>query len=502
MSGLHNFFRETHRCFKQAGLLSPVLWLCCLILIAQGCANTSWKFPKVAQKEKPAAFGPEPSLTDIVAHLNHQIETVDSWRATNVSVSATGVPVPLPGKVAVQKPNNLRIMVNSPTGSPEVDLGSNNQELWAWINQMEPKCIMTCSHTNVGALQQQYQVPLKMEWVQQILGMRMYDAGRLQMERMSSEPNLVYLVEHDIDGRGAPVKKVAVFDLKLGHVVAHQIFDKEETLMAFAELSDYQKDAQGNELPHKIRMQLVAQRMGLTLHLKHIDINPEGMAGDMWNVPKIAGSPIQDIGLAFQMQNQQTPQYSSAQAQPVSGPWDQQLNTQQQIQPVNNQQTINPTTADNGPRMVTEYNTTPNGYLEKNTRWINSDGSSALVNQSSGQAHIQQQQQSTNPWNQQYSPQAGSANVPKTANAPANPAYEWTTQKMPMNSQNMNPQAMDNFQTSNVPARNVSMPQANNPVQQVSGTATLPPAGYSAEASSPSSDPHPQEQGLWRWLYR
>lgn len=270
-----------------------------------GCPSMSTyvrsKMPFLAEEY---ALAPESSLTEIVSHLNRTSAQVDSWRSTDarLQISGVGKMFPLSAMMAVEEPSRLRLVVtNGLDGQHEVDLGSNDDRFWFWARPRGEgvKNVLTVSHNELTKMKHELPFPVEPRWLMEVLGVTEYDAAKLRLEKNSNVLHLVNLVSVDSSTGPPGLKRITEVDLRDGRVSAHRLIGPNGQLVAEAKLTEYRKSPiDGVYLPHKMKLNWPEMDKQLTISLKSMEVNPQAMSGEIWNVPDIRDCPVRELTAA------------------------------------------------------------------------------------------------------------------------------------------------------------------------------------------------------------
>jgi hypothetical protein len=267
------------------------------LLVSPGCTQ-SRMFQNPFRREAACVLSPDPSLPEVVAHLNNNISRVQAWRSTDVSIRtlANGMPVTLSASIAVQQTRNFRLLARSPFGEEAV-LGSNDERFWFWMNRNDPHALFTVRHDEISLAQQRVNIPFQPDWLLEVLGVIPIIPTEIELQPDLTDSGVLSLVSERTSPSGQPVRRVILVDKCHGHTVAHSLYDASNQLIAKAELGNYQLDpATGAMLPHRISLEWPQAGLGMTMSVGSLEVNPLVMPAQFWEVPRTPN--IQPVDLA------------------------------------------------------------------------------------------------------------------------------------------------------------------------------------------------------------
>jgi hypothetical protein len=195
--------------------------------------------------------------------------------------------------LAVERPRNFRLMVRGPVGQ-EADFGANDERFWFWIRRNEPKHVFFARHADAGHVQQ---LPFQPDWLMEALGVVPIIEEEWLMQPVSAS-GLVSLVSERVSATGQPVRRVMIVDPCQGAIVAHELHDPVQGLIARAELNDYRRDPQsGIMLPHRVNLDWRQANMSMTMRIGPIEVNPSHFDATVWELPSYGNEfPPLDLG--------------------------------------------------------------------------------------------------------------------------------------------------------------------------------------------------------------
>ncbi|MFG0296451.1 MAG: hypothetical protein ACF8PG_11150 [Maioricimonas sp. JB045] len=281
---------------------SRVMIVALVIVNLTGCALHSRLFPPAPFSDQaPCALPPTASKDQVIAHLNQNItgaaggSGIVAWRSSHVQIRMPGLP-PLPATLAVEAPRNLRLRVSNPfTGGEEVDMGSNDEQFWVWMKQMDPPQVITARHEELPFAGQYLPIPFQPDWLIEVLGVIPMDPTEYQMEPATPDSRIVELVANRISPTGQQVRRVVRVDRCHGIVLEHRLETPQRQLIARATLAKHHRDAAtGHVMPGLYVIRWPQAQAQLSISVNKVDVNPRSVAG-VWDVPHKPGCPQVDL---------------------------------------------------------------------------------------------------------------------------------------------------------------------------------------------------------------
>jgi hypothetical protein len=250
------------------------------------------------RQQQPCVLPPEVPTPQLVEHLNGNIARVRAWRCAGAQVRIEGAPASLSAQIAVENPKNFRMVISSTLTGPEADLGSNGERLWFWTRRSQPELIYTARHDQLHQLRGRVPLPFQPEWLMEVLGVVPIDASTITARKPVEGQRLVRLISDQTSLDGQPVRRQIVVDTCRGHIVAHELFDASDQLIARATLGDYRVDAPGGvAVPHKLDVKWPSAQMAMSMSLRRVDVNPQVMPASLWQLPENRNSTPYDVVL-------------------------------------------------------------------------------------------------------------------------------------------------------------------------------------------------------------
>ena len=277
-----------------------IVALLCIITLP-GCAGMKGfgnrhTIDTMASVPKPR-WADDPQVEEVVDHLNRNVDKLQAWRANSVKIRAKvdNIYVPLKGTLAVERGRHLRLVVDSLVGN-EVDIGSNDERFWIWAKRMPPPQYVFCRHEQMDDVRQSMGIPFEPEWLMQALGVAPLSAVGMKLE-IEPTARQARLVQQITSAHGKPLRKVILVDLPRGVILEHSVYDYHGQRVAVAKLEDHQHDkASGVVLPRRVKLDCPQSDLSLVMNLGPVEINPRGIPSQIWDMPKLSGYQMVDLG--------------------------------------------------------------------------------------------------------------------------------------------------------------------------------------------------------------
>jgi len=272
---------------NESCLAKPIL--CLLVLTVSlscgpGCSPTRM-FQNPFRPPVPCVLSPDPSLTEVVNHINDNIGLIHGWRSTDVSIQAAqggGMSVRLSAVIAVEQTRRFRLSARSPFGN-EADFGSNDERFWFFMKRLDAHHVYTVAHNEMHMVQDRLQIPFEPDWLMEVLGVIPIIGAEFELHPDLTDSGVLSLVSERVSPNGEPVRRVILVDKCRGHVVAHSLYDASNQLIAKAELSRYEPDStSGAMLPHRIGLEWPQAGLKMTMNLGGIEVNPVAVSEQTW----------------------------------------------------------------------------------------------------------------------------------------------------------------------------------------------------------------------------
>ncbi len=276
-----------------------LLWLA----LSSGCESMRhWITVGPRAAAEPCVLAADATADEIIDTLNDNITKLYAWRSTDVKITAkqAGVPMTFSAVMAVESPRKLRLVVNSLVGN-EVDLGSNPERFWFWMRRGEPHGVMTATYEDVNDGKPMGPLPFQPDWLVEALGVIPITGADFTMHEQPHDPRTrrairrVAFVGDQVTPQGRTIKRTMLVDACHGVIVEHSLRDASGRLLARAVLGNYQREANGVRMPHRIDLSWPDSGVELTMRIGNIEVNPTTISEQTWAMPVYPDSPVIDL---------------------------------------------------------------------------------------------------------------------------------------------------------------------------------------------------------------
>lgn len=243
-------------------------------------------------------LGQNPTLEEVVAVVNANVDKIHSWKADHVKISANngGISMPVSGHLYVEREHRLRLEVTSIAGK-EVDFGSNDEIFWIWSkrgNGPNPP-VYFASHQDLDLAQKQFPIPFEPKWLMEALSIAPLTTEQVRMETAPGVAEIQLISDHVLPS-GQPVRKIVKVDACRGRVVEHSTYDANMRPLVRVRMSDHRLDKNtGALLPRYVKLDWPQQEMSMEMNLGLIEVNPSSIPAVVWQ-PEIKGARMENLG--------------------------------------------------------------------------------------------------------------------------------------------------------------------------------------------------------------
>jgi hypothetical protein len=203
-----------------------------------------------------------------VAQWNANAQKIDSVICRRVEIDGKSEDqiYSLNAQMAYQRTNRFRLSATSPMGKSEVDLGSNEDEIWFWIARATPPAVYFCKREQLPNVR--LGTPFQPDWLMEAMGVMPVD---LKLYRPGDADTAEYftLVAEQRSPTGEPVIKRIVFNRRSQRIDAFELFNLKGGLLARAEVLEYHDNPEaGVFLPRVVQVEWPQTDTKLKLRLQ------------------------------------------------------------------------------------------------------------------------------------------------------------------------------------------------------------------------------------------
>ncbi len=189
---------------------------------------------------EPLPQVPSLGVAQIVEDHNRNASLVRSLEASP-SVSVSGrAGGGASGRMALVRPREFRLTLDTTLGRSVADLGSNGEEFWVWSANSQEKEYFVGRYDDTGLVAPD--LMFQPDWIVEALGLRVIppdESRSITAEKGDSSGNVI-LVHHRTDSRGTPSLKKTLVDRQTGQIQQHVFYAADgRTVLARAYPSDY-----------------------------------------------------------------------------------------------------------------------------------------------------------------------------------------------------------------------------------------------------------------------
>lgn len=271
-----------------------------LLGFVTGCAHLPFqRHAGGIPKNAPCVLPKNPTVVQVVDHVNANVEKVHGWRSDGIKIRANNAPITLQGTLIVERDQRLRLEVRSPMGK-EVDFGSNDEVFWIWSKRAggpghEPAPLLFAAHEDLDLARQQLPMPFEPPWLMEALGVAPLSSEGMQMETTPGVATIKLVSQHQLsDGRS--VRKVVSVDSCHGRVLEHSIYDLNGQPLVRTVMGDHRIDRQtGALLPRYLKLDWPQAEMSLAMEFGMVEVNPTTVPAAVWQMPQIPDTPLYNL---------------------------------------------------------------------------------------------------------------------------------------------------------------------------------------------------------------
>ncbi len=249
-----------------------------LLLVVTGCPPTQQNFVNSGNRP-PADLPRPPEPAQLVKYLNDTAARIDGIQSVADMDCKEGLQsVSLAGYLNASRPRNFRL-TGKVLGRPAVDVGSNDNEFWFWINEKNDRGqspVYHCSYADLARGPVRLPFPFQPDMIMAALGLQQYEPpSPTKSYTVRASPQYIELVETTTSPQGQPMERVTVInrlevDPKKGQpqVVAHKLVDRQGKIVCQAVIRSVAYNPQaGTVVPQQVVLSWPEQKMSMNLIL-------------------------------------------------------------------------------------------------------------------------------------------------------------------------------------------------------------------------------------------
>jgi len=261
-----------------------------VILCLLGTSGAScWR-----REQFPRVLPPSPTLEQVIDAVNRNNGAIESFTATQASLSGPGMPT-LRASMVFQRPKRLRLRADL-LGSPEIDLGSNDELFWFWVKRGEPAALFYCRHERFAESSARRLMPVDPQWLIEALGIGLIDPALPHQGPLMLPGNRLEIrtITETSDG---PTTKVTILDASQGWILEQRLHDAQGRVIAASATGRHKRDPlTGLFIPTVVQASCPAAQFYVRLDLGNVQVNrlPPNQA-ELWTMPNYPGYPLVDL---------------------------------------------------------------------------------------------------------------------------------------------------------------------------------------------------------------
>lgn len=244
----------------------------------------------------PCQLPQEATAPEVIAYLNANTARISSWRSSHVRITGRGAaatPVSIAADVSIQAPRNFRLRAKQFV--EEVDIGSNDQQFWFWNRQSEEKYVFVAYHDEEALSNRRFPIPFQPDWVMEAFGVMPIDPANKRAEPGPPGSQMIRLISEHVSPQGKRIRKVTEVDTCRGVIHKHELLDEQGTI-ASAVMDNYWRDPVTQAvLPQLIHLDWPRAKMGLTMNVSLIEVNPLKISDAIWQRPTKDGYQVFEL---------------------------------------------------------------------------------------------------------------------------------------------------------------------------------------------------------------
>lgn len=264
------------------------------VLMAAGGAGCPHLVDQYALTTSPA-LPPAATMDEVVQLVNRNSFAVERLATTNATISSPGIPT-LRARLAYERPRRLRLTAQTALLGPEIDLGSNDEYFWMWIQRSQPPSMYFCRHDQFAESNARHALPIEPDWIIEALGIVRFDP-RDEHQGPYHQPGGRIEVRSLHRTASGVTTKVVQIDAAQGAVVQQDRYDEQGRLIASSRAGKHRRDPLTDVvLPREVEIHWPFAQVTLKIDMGDLDINgPAEGSEDRWVMPQYSGAQLVDL---------------------------------------------------------------------------------------------------------------------------------------------------------------------------------------------------------------
>ena len=284
-----------NRGFSQSGW-GVVLMLVAVALLGTSCSS-GWRNPWASLgPPAPAVLATGASVQQIVAAVNNNTARIQTYSASNASITVPGMPGPmLQGNIAIERPQRFRLRAGTALSGPELDLGSNEQLFWFWVKRNIPPALYYCRHEQFASSSARQVLPIEPAWLIDALGLITLDPNAAYEGPFGRSDGTLEL-RSQIASPSGTLTRLVVINPTTAQVMEQHLYDAAGSPVASAVAQRHRYYAEQQvSLPELVSITVPGAQLALTIDLGLIAVNQPIADPQAFTMPVIQGFPAVDL---------------------------------------------------------------------------------------------------------------------------------------------------------------------------------------------------------------
>lgn len=285
-------------------------------LLGTGCKSLDMR----TSKTEPAQPKSSGDVEHFLASWNANAQKIQSLHCDHVDIDgkSQGQIYQLNAKLAYQPDNRFRLLGKF-AGKSEVDLGSNDQEIWFWIARAQPPAVYFCPRDELANVK--LTTPFQPEWVIEGMGVRPMDPN---VFHPGKGDNWLCLIAHQRTPSGKPVIKQVLVNRQTNRVEYFRLFDTESHLLAEVKVESYYDDpATQIFVPRRLKVRWPEAETSLTITMQARSIKFNSINDDLAKTLFKRGEYLNSESINLAQVTSGRPN-STSQVRTANGAWERQ----------------------------------------------------------------------------------------------------------------------------------------------------------------------------------